>query len=73
MKKNMKKNMPVICNLLSVVLLTAFLVKSIADYGKYSPVENSAPFSTWLLANALYFIIPAIVVFILGMMIKKKL
>lgn len=63
----------IICNLLSAVLLIAFLVKSIADYVKYSTVENSAPFSTWLLANALYLIIPAIAVFILGMIIKKKL
>lgn len=32
-----------------------------------------APFSTWLLANALYFIIPAIAMFIIGMIIKKKM
>lgn len=69
----MKKNITIISNLLSAVLLIALLAKSIADYGKYSPVENLASFSIWLLANALYFIVPAIVVFILGMIIKKKL
>lgn len=69
----MKKNISIICNTLSAVLFIVFLVKSIVDYGKYSPAQNSAPFSTWLLANALYFITPAIALFILGMSIKKKM
>lgn len=68
----MKKKIPMICNILSAVLLTAFFVKSIVDYAKYSPVENSAPFSTWLLANALYFIIPAIALLICGRLTARR-
>lgn len=49
----MKKNMPKVCNILSVVLVIAFFVKSMVDYGKYSPIENSAPFSAWVLTNAI--------------------
>ena len=30
------------------------------------------PFSGWMITNALYFIIPAIIVFIEGIIVKKK-
>ncbi|MDO4800196.1 MAG: hypothetical protein Q4A52_06755 [Bacillota bacterium] len=68
----MKKNMPKVCNIFSVVLVIAFFVKSLMDYGKYSPIENSAPFSAWVLTNAIGFLVPALAVFLLGRIVKKK-
>lgn len=58
---------------LGLIILLVYSGFYFADYVKYSPVKNAAPFSTWLLANALYFIIPAIAMFIIGMIIKKKM
>lgn len=68
----MKKNVPMICNIISIILVIAFVIKSIVDYSQYSATLNSAPFYVWVLVNALYLIIPAILVFVVGCIVKKK-
>ena len=68
----MKKKVPMICNIVSVVLVIAFIVKNVVDYSKYTSTLNSAPFYVWILANALYLIIPAIILFAVGAFIKKN-
>ena len=68
----MKKNITMICNIISVVLVIAFIVKSIINYFQYDKIVNSAPFSAQVLVNALYLLIPAIIVFTVGIIVKKK-
>ena len=68
----MKKKVPMICNIVSVVLVIAFIVNNVVDYSKYTSTLNSAPFYVWILANALYLIIPAIILFAVGAIIKKN-
>ena len=68
----MKKKVPMICNIVSVVLVIAFIVKNVVDYSKYTSTLNSAPFYVWIWANALYLIIPAIILFAVGAIIKKN-
>ena len=68
----MKKKIPMICNLVSLVLVIVFIIKSIVDYNQYSTTLNSSPFYVWILVNALYFIIPAIVMSVIGFIMKKK-
>ena len=68
----MKKKVPMICNIVSVVLVISFIVKNVVDYSKYTSTLNSAPFYVWILANALYLIIPAIILFAVGAIIKKN-
>lgn len=68
----MKKKVPMICNIVSVVLVIAFIVKNVVDYSKYTSTLNSAPFYVWILANALYLIIPVIILFAVGAIIKKN-
>ena len=68
----MKKKVPMICNIVSVVLVIAFIVKNVVDYSKYTSTLNSAPFYVWILANALYLLIPAIILFAVGAIIKKN-
>ena len=68
----MRKKVPMICNIVSVVLVIAFIVKNVVDYSKYTSTLNSAPFYVWILANALYLIIPAIILFAVGAIIKKN-
>ena len=57
---------------MSAILVVAFVIKSIADYIRYSNTLNSAPFYVWVLVNALYLIIPSIVVLVIGYVAKKK-
>lgn len=67
-----KQNIPSICSILSAIFAAAFVIKSIVDYTHYSNTLNSAPFYVWVMVNALYLIIPAIVVFVIGIVLKKK-
>lgn len=69
----MKKiNITKMCNVISIILLVCFIVKTIIDYTQYSSTLNSAPFYVWIIANALYFVLPAIIVFIVSIIIKIK-
>ena len=68
----LKKKAPMVCNIVSAILVIVFVIKSIVDYTQYSTTLNSAPFYVWVLVNTLYLVIPAIVVFIIGLIVKKK-
>ena len=71
-KKAIEKNIPMICIIVNAVLVITFIIKSIADYFQYDKISNSAPFSAQILVNALYLIIPVIIVCIIGVIAKKK-
>ena len=68
----MKKNISTICKVLSVVLVITFIVLSIVDYVNYNPMVTSAPYYVNLLVNALFLLIPAVIVFIIGIIIEKR-
>lgn len=61
-----------VCYALSALLTVGFIINTIADYSRYMSTLNSAPFSVWIAVNALYFLVPAVIAFIVGIMIKKK-
>ena len=69
----MKKiNGVTVCYTLSVLLFLGFIINTIVDYSRYNSTLNSAPFYLWVLVNILCFIVPAIIVFIVGLVIKIK-
>ena len=68
----MKKKITTICKVLCVVLIIAFIILSIVDYVNYNPMITSAPYYVDLLVNALFLLMPAIIVFIIGIIIEKK-
>ena len=69
----MKKiNGVTVCYTLSVLLFLGFIINTIVDYSRYNSTLNSAPFYLWVLVNILFFIVPAIIVFIVGLVIKIK-
>lgn len=61
-----------ICNVISIALVIAFAVKCGVDYAAYSPMSNSAPFSLWVEMNAFLFLLPAVLVFVIGRVMQKK-
>ena len=67
----MKQKVPMICNIVSLILLIVFVIKSIVDYTQYSTSLNSAPFYLWVLVNALFLVIPAIILFVIGFVVKR--
>lgn len=67
-----QKSATIICYMISVLLMIAFFVKSVVDYVQYSSSLNSAPFYIWIVVNAIYFIVPAMIVFVIGIIMKKR-
>ena len=67
-----KLNGAKICYGLSVLLFVGFIINTIIDYARYNSTLNSAPFYLQIIVNAICFIIPAIIVFVVGIVINKK-
>ena len=61
-----------VCYALSILLVLGFLVKTVMDYSQYNSMLNSAPFRVWVIANAVYFLVPAGIAFVIGFVIRKK-
>ena len=67
-----KLNWIKVCYGLSVLLVIGFIINTIIDYSRYNSTLNSAPFYLWIIVNAIYFIVPALISFVVGLIIKKK-
>ena len=67
-----RSNGVTICYALSVLLFLGFIINTIVDYNRYDSTLNSAPFYIWIIANIICFIVPAIIAFVVGVILKKK-
>ena len=56
----------------SAVFINGFAVKTAVDWRNYSSSSNSAPFSIWILMNALYFIVPAVILAAAALFVLRK-
>lgn len=61
-----------LCYGLSALLIFAFIISTMIDYCRYNCTLNSAPFYIWIVVNAIYFLLPAMIAFIIGVALKKK-
>ena len=68
----MKKTIMKLCKIVPIVLLVCFIVSVVAGYARYSSTLNSAPFSVWVLADVIYFFVPALLLFATGMILRKR-
>ena len=67
-----KKNIQIICNIISALLAIVFVIKTIINFFQYDTLLNAAPFYVWILVNALFLLIPASVVFVVGIIVSRK-
>ena len=67
-----KKNIQIICNIISALLAIVFVIKTIINFFQYDTLLNAAPFYVWILVNALFFLIPASIVFVVGIIVSRK-
>ena len=67
-----KKNIQIICNIISALLAIAFVIKTIINFFQYDTLLNAAPFYVWILVNALFLLIPASIVFVVGIFVSRK-
>lgn len=56
----------------SIFLIIGFTIRLSVDYFKYDNLNNSALFYTFIIVRIIEFIIPSIIVFIVGKVMKKK-
>ena len=71
----MKKiNISKVCNAISILLLLGFIIHTVMDYNRYynTNILTAAPFYLWVVVNTAYFIVPAIIAFVIGVVIRKK-
>lgn len=61
-----------VCYGVSALLLLGFVVNTIVDYSRYNSTLNSAPFSVWVLVNAIIYGVPAIIGVVCGLIIRKR-
>ena len=67
-----KKNIQIICNIISALLAIAFVIKTIINFFQYDTLLNAAPFYVWILVNALFLLIPASIVCVVGIIVSRK-
>lgn len=60
-----------ICYVASLILVLVFVIRVVLDYINYDAMVNSAPFSVFILVEAINFILPALLLFIAGLVIGK--
>ena len=61
-----------ICYGVSAVLFAIFVGRTIFDAVQYTKYMGSAPFEVYLLVNALWFVLPALLVGGIGLLLHKK-
>ena len=55
-----------------IFLIIGFAIRSGVDYFKYDDTANSAPFYAFIIERVVEFIVPSIIVFTVGTVMKKK-
>ena len=58
------------CNIVAFIFLLSFFLKLGRDWMMYDATLNSAPFSIWVVADAVRYLMPSGFVFLLGRFLK---
>lgn len=69
---NLKKHLPLAFLIISIAFALAFIVFTAYDIHIYSTTVNSAPLYAFILVRAVEFIIPAVILYIVSRVLKKK-
>lgn len=67
-----KENIYKFCWFICVWLIVGFFVRMGVDYVKYDSVKNSAPFYVFVIERMVEFVVPCIILFVVGIIAKKK-
>ena len=67
-----KKNIYKILYGLTLTLVLCFMIFVIIDFSCYDSLTFSAPFTAYILVRGLEFLLPGIILFVIGFIIKRK-
>lgn len=65
------KNKYKICIKLAILLFMMFIGFIVYDYINYNPMYTSAPFSVNILIRSIEFLLPCLILLIIGLILKK--
>ena len=68
----MKNTIMKLCFVLCITMTVWFVIRTITDYTHYSAAFDSAPFTVFILVNALCFLLPAAILLVIGLILRKK-
>lgn len=68
-----KENLYKVLYIISIILIVVFLIVLLFDYINYNPYETSFPLYSIAIVRIVEFVIPSIIIGILGSIIKKKI
>ena len=57
----------------SILMMIGFCIHVIVDYVQYNSTLNSAPFWLWIAVDALLWLLPALLAFLAGWIVSRKL
>ena len=55
-----------VCNMVAFIFLLSFFLKLGRDWMLYDSTLNSAPFTVWIIADAIQYLLPAGFTFLIG-------
>ena len=58
------------CTMVAFIFLLSFFLKLGRDWVMYDAMLNSAPFTVWILADAIRYLLPAGFIFLIGRFLK---
>ena len=67
-----KKKWAKLCRWAAGCLTAAFVIAVLRDWSVYSTTLNSAPFRLWVLVDAVYFLLPAAILLVVGHLLKRR-
>ena len=69
-----KVNISKVCYVISILLFLGFVIHTVVDHYRYYNTNTltSAPFYLGVIVNIVYFIVPAIIALIVGIVVKNK-
>ncbi len=67
-KENIYKFLYAVC----IFLIVGFIIRLSVDYFKYDNINNSIPFYILIIERTVEFILPSIILFIVGIFCEKK-
>ena len=67
-----KQNIYKILYIVALLLFFVFIIMLCIDYANYNPFETSAPFYAFVIVRLVEFVVPSILLLLIGKIIKKK-
>ena len=68
-----KQKLCKLCRIAGFASLVCLVIQLIRDLIVYNTTRNSAPFYLWVMVDCVYFLLPAVIPFIIAAILKKRL